>query len=888
MRRSLPWLHVACLLVALVALFPTLAAISAAAAPPAPRALVVDQQQTTAGAGHGLVQGAPHWQDFTAALNNVARIKISTNRWGDPLDDLSLTVTDYAGHELWSGWVENADIPDAPAWIVAESAPALLMPGARYRLVVEGMGPDESGGAVVYWHGTNYSGYLGGDSDIAWQHPSSPDYHDFAFQTWAHDDLPGIVLDEEQAGTSYGYLVASDAVRWQEFVPEELLLAGFAVNVHRSGDPDGAIIARLVDRFHRTLYEATCPAPAVGEPVHWASFHFPAPLPVVPGQTYRIELAATYPYIAGNVVAWRGNPDSDYDEGASSISGNPDFDFAFRVWGWPQALVGSRFTEVADGAVGDAGAGRGVCLLDVTGDGLADAHVTNHDGPDQLLRNDGALVFTDIAGGPLAEPGPSVAASWADFDHDGDRDLYLSRDGQANRLLKNDGGGGLYDVAQFGLEDAGPGRGVSWVDFDRDGLLDLYLVNHGAANRLFRYVGEFGPDYHVFTLVTGPVADSGPGTMGVWCDYDRDGDQDLYVARPVEPNLLLRNDAPFGFADDSGVVANPGDTRGAAWADADNDGWVDLYVSNSGNQNALYRNGPFGFQVVPGALIGDAEAGRAVVWFDVDNDADLDLFLGRYDQPDLLLIREADGSYSYAHVPYSPESARTTAAAAADLDQDGDLDLFVVKDGQPNVILRNDGLAEANWLAVRLTGDATMPRDGIGAKVRVVAGAVAQVRDVTSATGHYSQDPYTQHFGLGAATAADSLIVTWPDGSQSVSTGVAAGQVVDVVAGSTTGAPGPGAVPGLAAAILGIAPNPFNPSTQVKVRIPEAGLARVAVYDLAGARVATLLQEQVPAGIRDVTWDGRDARGMPVASGTYVFRLECGGHAASRTAVLVK
>jgi hypothetical protein len=76
------------------------------------------------------------------------------------------------------------------------------------------------------------------------------------------------------------------------------------------------------------------------------------------------------------------------------------------------------------------------------------------------------------------------------------------------------------------------------------------------------------------------------------------------------------------------------------------------------------------------------------------------------------------------------------------------------------------------------------------------------------------------------------------------------------------------------ARLVGSAPNPFNPSTEIRFETVRPGDARVAVYDLQGRRVRLLVDEYRPAGPNTAAWDGRDASGRTVASGAYYVRLE--------------
>jgi hypothetical protein len=83
-------------------------------------------------------------------------------------------------------------------------------------------------------------------------------------------------------------------------------------------------------------------------------------------------------------------------------------------------------------------------------------------------------------------------------------------------------------------------------------------------------------------------------------------------------------------------------------------------------------------------------------------------------------------------------------------------------------------------------------------------------------------------------------------------------------------------------------PNPFNPSTEIAFDLPGRQRVRLAIHDLAGRRVATLVDAELPAARHAVRWQGRDDRGRLVAAGTYLYRLEAGPWSASGKLQLVK
>lgn len=83
-------------------------------------------------------------------------------------------------------------------------------------------------------------------------------------------------------------------------------------------------------------------------------------------------------------------------------------------------------------------------------------------------------------------------------------------------------------------------------------------------------------------------------------------------------------------------------------------------------------------------------------------------------------------------------------------------------------------------------------------------------------------------------------------------------------------------------------PNPFNPSTSIHFDLPEGGKTRLNIYNTAGQLVRTLVNNVLPAGSHLVRWDGTDHRGLRVASGVYIYRLEAGDFVALKKLVLAK
>jgi hypothetical protein len=83
-------------------------------------------------------------------------------------------------------------------------------------------------------------------------------------------------------------------------------------------------------------------------------------------------------------------------------------------------------------------------------------------------------------------------------------------------------------------------------------------------------------------------------------------------------------------------------------------------------------------------------------------------------------------------------------------------------------------------------------------------------------------------------------------------------------------------------------PNPFNPATRIRFTVPEDGHVSLLIYDVAGRRVRTLVDDRMEANHYEIEWDGRDNQGQIVASGVYFCRLEAGKHSKTKKMLMMK
>ncbi|HJT66050.1 MAG TPA: CRTAC1 family protein [Pyrinomonadaceae bacterium] len=432
---------------------------------------------------------------------------------------------------------------------------------------------------------------------------------------------------------------------------------------------------------------------------------------------------------------------------------------------------GGKFTEVAEKAgVSDVGWGMGVAVGDYNNDGFDDIYVTCL-GPDHLFKNNGNGTFTDVTDkAGVSDPRWSTGASFLDYDHDGNLDLFVSNyvdfdinhlpefgqgqtctyksipvqcgprglKGAGDSLFHNNGDGTFTEVSKkAGVSDPEGfyGLGVLTGDFDGDGWVDIFVANDSTPNFHYRNNGDGTFKEIGFTAGTA-VNENGSeqGSMGVTAgDYDHDGRLDIFITNFAdEYNTLYHNDAPNSFTDVAyaakvAAVSLPHVGWGTKFFDYDNDGWVDLLVVNG--------------HVYPQ--------------------------LPNYRQPRLFHRNNRDGTFTDITSQFGSvftELHASRGVAFGDIDNDGDVDLLITDLDGPPQLLRNDNGNANNSILIKTVG-VKSNRDGIGARVKVVAGDLTQIDEVRSGDSYISQSDMRLHFGLEKRTKIDLIEVRWPSGT---------------------------------------------------------------------------------------------------------------------------
>jgi enediyne biosynthesis protein E4 len=441
------------------------------------------------------------------------------------------------------------------------------------------------------------------------------------------------------------------------------------------------------------------------------------------------------------------------------------------------------FTDVTEKAgVANERWGFGVAVGDYDNDGWPDIYVSNF-GKNRLYHNNHDGTFTDVAEqAGVTLGGWSTGATWGDYDHDGLLDLfvpgYVKYDinnepiagqghippnfcqfrgidvmcgprglpGEADHLFHNNGDGTFTDVSvKAGVSDPSHYYGLAsaFVDVDDDGWVDLVVANDSTPNYLYRnkHDGTFEDSSYASGFA---LSEDGreQASMGIAIgDYQHKGRISLLTTTFSDDyKTLFRNDGNGNFSDVSYQAGLAGPTIpflawGTAFLDFDNDGWLDLFIANGHVYPQVDRQD-----------WGTTWAERPQLFRNLEGK--------KFEE-----VPPATGSGLADVIP-------ARGAAFGDIFNDGKIDVVINNIDGPPALLRNVLQNGNHWLEVRLIGGPKSPRDANGAKVFLTARGVRQRGDVYSGGSYASSSDQRIHFGLGPATAVDSLEILWPSGAK--------------------------------------------------------------------------------------------------------------------------
>jgi hypothetical protein len=465
-------------------------------------------------------------------------------------------------------------------------------------------------------------------------------------------------------------------------------------------------------------------------------------------------------------------------------------------------------------------------------------------GSNRMYHNERNGRFTDVTAAlGLASSGWAEGVCAGDIDNDGYTDLFVTYWGQ-NRLYRNLGGKRFEDVtakAHLTQDRVRYNTGCAFLDYDGDGHLDLFVANYlkfdfattpkAGSNPYCFYRGmavNCGPRglpfetnllYHNrgdgtfedVSVKSGIAKANGHYSLAVLAqDVNDDGRPDIYVVGDQTPATLFINQGDGTFTEEAvmrGVAFDENGRElsgmGLASADYDGDGRLDIFRSDfSDERSLLYRNtgdGQFDDVTMTAGL---AKNTRFVNWgcafLDFENSGWKGLVVvnghvfPEIDRQNIdihsrdhatLYRNTGKGTFEDISAEAGPAFALRHSArglATADIDNDGSLEILANNQNEPPSLWKRSAPAAGHWLLLRLVGTRSN-RSAIGARVTVTAaGRTPQVDEVRSGGSYLSQNDLRLHFGLGAATRADSISVRWPSGAGTVLKDVGADRVVTI------------------------------------------------------------------------------------------------------------
>jgi enediyne biosynthesis protein E4 len=461
----------------------------------------------------------------------------------------------------------------------------------------------------------------------------------------------------------------------------------------------------------------------------------------------------------------------------------------------------------------------GVCMADVNADGWLDIYVCNSgdlegdNKSNELFINQKDGTFKEMAEAyRLADQGYSTHSAFFDFDKDGDLDMYLlnnsyraigsfnpkinirnKRDAVGgDKLFRNDGGKftDISEAAGIYGSEIGFGLGVTVGDIDQDGWDDIYISNDFFEKDYIymnNHDGTFKED------LENQMKSISVASMGAdMADLNNDGYPEIFVTEML-PNEEQRIKTKTTFEDWNKYVSNiengyyhqftrnmlhlnNGDKTfseigrfsgveasdwswGALLADFDNDGMRDIFVANGINRDLTDQD--FIRFLSSEETMKKMTVGNKVNYEELINVIPSERIANRFFHNEgNLKFEDRAAEFGLAQPSHS------NGSAYGDLDNDGDLDLIVNNVNMPLFVYENKSSGQ-HFLQFTFAYKDQNPF-GIGTKVYLHAGEQLYYDQFMPTKGFQSSMDYRVHIGLGKVARADSVIIQWPDLTETV------------------------------------------------------------------------------------------------------------------------
>lgn len=549
-----------------------------------------------------------------------------------------------------------------------------------------------------------------------------------------------------------------------------------------------------------------------------------------------------YTGACGSLVCFAGDDDSGSNYSSQStfnVTANTTYyiafdnrwtsnGFTFQIIENPVVVPPATPVSYVSQSIGTINSQYNMCVVDMNGDHKDDIVGVS---PGTLRINyqqpGGTFTPTDFAiVGTSKMPGWSMAAG--DMNKDGYNDLLLGA-GNGLTFWKSNSTG-------TGYTSNNPGDDIfcqrtNFADLNNDGHLDGFSCHDIAPNCYYLNDGNNNFTFYQSTVTPGAMnfGSIGGNYATIFVDYDNDGDSDVFVSKCSGPPCEIhRNDGNGVYTDVSAQAAinvTPISSWSSALADFDNDGDMDVLIgSNGGVRTKLFRNNLDTTNNIEESFTDisagsgwdtDTSTNRDYIAYDFDNDGWIDVMGGG----NKIMFNQGNGTFVSVGYP------GVSIGAIGDLNDDGFLDILNGTNVRMAVPNNN------NWIKISLNG-ITSNSNGIGARVEIYGSWGKQIRDIRAGEGFTYASTLNGHFGIGANTEIEKIIIRWPSGTVDTINNPAINQTVNVIEGTTL------ATTTYANAEFTLYPNPAQHFINVKWNAATHNLTSAQIFDLQGRLIS--------------------------------------------------
>jgi hypothetical protein len=352
------------------------------------------------------------------------------------------------------------------------------------------------------------------------------------------------------------------------------------------------------------------------------------------------------------------------------------------------------------------------------------------------------------------------SASITDINKDGWQDIYVANDFMPDNILyiNNHDGTFTNKVKDYFKHTSANSMGQDIIDINNDGLQDVIELDMNPED-----------NYRKKTMMNG-------NSYRIYQNFELYGYQYQYVRNVLQLNQGPRVNQHDSIGDpvfsDIGFFAGIAETDWS-WApvvtDFDNDGYRDIIITNG------YPKDITDHDFIAFRKMADQLASKEMM---LEQIPEVKLHNYAYRNNGNLTFGDVSDQWGLTQPTFS------NGAAYADLDNDGDMD-FVVNNINDeallyeNTINNSDEKNNHHFLEINLVGN-SLNRNGLGAWVEIFYNDKQQVYEQTPYRGYLSTVQINPHFGLGAVSVIDSLIVKWPNGQKQKLTGIAVDKTIEV------------------------------------------------------------------------------------------------------------